>query len=50
MIDEGVAAKGMPAWGSVLGAQKVERLSAFVSSLEGKDVPGKAPEGELHAE
>lgn len=46
VIKEGVAAKGMPAWGDVLGAQKVERLAAFVSSLEGKNLPGKPPEGE----
>lgn len=48
VIKDGVPAKGMPAWGDVLGTQKVEKLSAFVASLEGKNLPGKAPEGEPH--
>lgn len=31
-IDEGVLAKGMPAWGPVLGAKKVSELMAFILS------------------
>ncbi|HWV37375.1 MAG TPA: cbb3-type cytochrome c oxidase N-terminal domain-containing protein [Vulgatibacter sp.] len=49
VIGEGVPAKGMPAWGDVLGTRKVEQLAAFVASLEGKNLPGKAPEGEPRA-
>lgn len=46
-IAEGVAAKGMPAWGPVLGPEGVQRVSAYVMSLQGEDVEdGKAPEGE----
>lgn len=48
VIAHGVPAKGMPAWGDVLGRAKVEKLAAFVSTMEGKNLPGKAPEGELH--
>ncbi|AKU92986.1 cbb3-type cytochrome c oxidase N-terminal domain-containing protein [Vulgatibacter incomptus] len=47
VIREGVAAKGMPSWGPMLGAEKTEQLAAFVVSLKGKNVPGKGPEGEL---
>lgn len=46
-IEEGVAAAGMPAWGPVLGAEGVQRVSAYVMSLQGEDVEGgKEPEGE----
>ena len=44
-IAQGVAAKGMPAWGSLLGEKKVLDLYAFVNTLRGKNVPGKAPQG-----
>lgn len=47
IINGGVSAKGMPAWGAMLGDQKVEHLTAFVISLKGKNVPGKEPQGEL---
>jgi cytochrome c oxidase cbb3-type subunit 3 len=46
-IREGVPAKGMPAWGPVLGRAGVTQVTAFVLSLRNKNVPGKAPEGEL---
>jgi cytochrome c oxidase cbb3-type subunit 3 len=44
-ITDGVAAKGMPSWGAVLGPEKVKQLTAFVLSLRGKNLAGKAPEG-----
>ena len=34
-ISEGVAAKGMPAWGPILGPAKVEQVAAFVLSKQG---------------
>ncbi|MFO0662921.1 MAG: cbb3-type cytochrome c oxidase N-terminal domain-containing protein [Polyangiaceae bacterium] len=43
-ISEGVPGK-MPAWGSQLGAEKTKLLAAYVISLKGTNVPGKAPEG-----
>lgn len=46
-VTGGVAAKGMPSWGPVLGPDKVEKVVSFVISLRGKNVPGKAAEGEL---
>ena len=46
IINEGVAAKGMPAWGPSLGAVTVQQLTAYVLSLRGSNVPGKAPQGE----
>lgn len=44
-IRDGVPAKGMPAWGPVLGRAGVSQLTAFVLSLRDTNVPGKAPEG-----
>lgn len=45
VIDGGVAAKGMPAWGRQLSPIEVRKLAAFVGTQRGKAVPGKAPEG-----
>lgn len=44
-VSEGVAAKGMPAWGLQLRPDELRQVVAFVGSLRGKNVPGKAPEG-----
>jgi cytochrome c oxidase cbb3-type subunit III len=45
VISEGVAAKGMPAWQAQLSPIELRKLTAFVGSLRGKNLPGKAPEG-----
>ena len=45
VINEGVLAKGMPAWGKQLSPIEVRKLAAFVGTQRGKAVPGKAPEG-----
>ena len=47
VVNAGVAAKGMPAWGPLLGPDTVEQVGAFVMTLKGKNVPGKAAEGVL---
>jgi cytochrome c oxidase cbb3-type subunit 3 len=44
-ISKGVTTKGMPAWEPQLGAEKTRWLAAYVSTLRGKNLPGKAPEG-----
>jgi len=44
-ISTGVAAKGMPAWEPVLGPEKVRWLAAYIETMKGKNLPGKAPEG-----
>lgn len=44
-VSKGVAAKGMPTWGPLLGAEKVKMMAAYVTTLKGKNLPGKAPEG-----
>jgi cytochrome c oxidase cbb3-type subunit 3 len=47
-VYDGVAAKGMPTWGPVLGDQRVATMVAFVLSIKDTNVPGgKAPQGEL---
>ena len=44
VISQGVAAKGMPAWGH-LGEDGMKRAAAYVLSIQGKNLPGKAPQG-----
>lgn len=36
VVDEGVAAKGMPAWGPILGGEKVKAAVVYIKTLEGK--------------
>lgn len=45
VVDQGVLAKGMPAWGKQLSPIEVRKLAAYVGTLRGKSVAGKAPEG-----
>jgi cytochrome c oxidase cbb3-type subunit III len=47
VIQEGVLTKGMPAWGQVLSKSEIVELTAYVKSLDGKMLPGKAPQGEV---
>lgn len=47
VVSEGVPAKGMPAWQAQLSSQEVRRVVAFVGTLRGKNVAGKAPEGQI---
>ena len=44
-IYDGVAAKGMPAWGALLGDKKVLDVYAFVASLRNTNAAGKPPQG-----
>lgn len=45
-IRDGVPAKGMPTWGAILGNVGVRDVAAYVVTLRGSNVPGKAPQGE----
>jgi cytochrome c oxidase cbb3-type subunit 3 len=45
-VTDGFADKGMPPWGQLLGQDKVRKVSAFVVSIKGKDLTGKAPQGD----
>jgi cytochrome c oxidase cbb3-type subunit 3 len=47
IVSDGVDAKGMPAWKLQLSAVQVRQLAAYVGTMRGKKVPGKAPEGDL---
>jgi cytochrome c oxidase cbb3-type subunit 3 len=44
-VSTGVLEKGMVAWRPTLGDAKVRDVVAFVLTLKGKEVAGKAPEG-----
>jgi cytochrome c oxidase cbb3-type subunit III len=46
-VSEGVTEKGMPAWSRQLTPTELRQVVAFVGTLRGKDIPGKAPEGAL---
>jgi cytochrome c oxidase cbb3-type subunit III len=50
VVTEGVPGKGMAAWGNQLGPTRVEAAVAYVLSIGGTNVPGKAPEGQLAGE
>lgn len=45
-VTNGVAAKGMPAWGNQLGPGGVQTVVAYVLTMQGTNVEGKAPEGD----
>lgn len=44
-VSNGVPAKGMPAWSLQLTPMQVSELAALVGTFQGKNLPGKAPEG-----
>lgn len=46
-ITEGSVAAGMPAWGHRLSTNEIVLVAAYVASLRGKNLPGRAPEGEV---
>lgn len=45
VVSHGVPAKGMPAWDLQLQPIEVRKLVAYVGTLRGKNLPGRAPEG-----
>ena len=47
-VTNGVPEKGMVAWGNQLGPNRIQAVVAYVLSLRGKNVPGKAPQGDLY--
>jgi cytochrome c oxidase cbb3-type subunit 3 len=44
-IRDGVPAKGMLAWGNTLQPADLESVAAYVTTLRGRRLPGKSPEG-----
>ena len=49
VVSSGVPAKGMPEWGKQLAPVEVAKVVAYVGTLRGKHLAGKAPEGTLLA-
>lgn len=45
-VTNGWPLKGMPTWKDSLGPTKIKEVVAYVLTLRGTNVPGKAPEGE----
>ncbi len=48
-VTNGVTEKGMPAWMKQLSPLELRNVVAYVGSLRGKNLLGKAPQGELIA-
>lgn len=46
VVSEGSLVKGMPAWNRQLSPEELRAVVAFVGSIRGTNVEGKAPEGE----
>lgn len=45
VVNEGVAAKGMPAWGKQLQPAELRKVAAFLTTIRNSNVAGKPPEG-----
>lgn len=46
-ITEGFPTKGMPGWGPIIGPDRSVKAAAYVvANVVGKDLPGRAPQGE----
>ncbi len=45
-INDGVAAKGMPAWQNQLGPTRVHNVLAYILTIKDNNLVGKAPEGD----
>jgi len=45
VVSKGVLAKGMPAWERQLTPIELRKVVAYVGTMRGKNLPGKAPEG-----
>ncbi len=46
VVQNGVAAKGMPAWMNQLGPTRTQTVLSYVLTLKNTNVPGKEPQGE----
>lgn len=44
-VENGVVQNGMPSWKAALGDAQVKDVVAFVLTIKGSHVPGKAPQG-----
>jgi cytochrome c oxidase cbb3-type subunit 3 len=49
-VMNGVPEKGMVAWGGQLGPGRAQTVVAYVLSIKGRNLPGKAPQGNLETE
>ena len=51
IINEGVPAKGMVSWKTLLNPEKIENVIAFIQTFEGTNPPNaKAPQGKEYPE
>ncbi len=47
VVSEGVPAKGMPAWSTILGPEKIQQVLVYIKGLQGTNPPNpKAPQGD----
>lgn len=45
VISDGVPEKGMPPWNGVLSEKELLAVTGYVHSLQGKNLPGRPPQG-----
>jgi cytochrome c oxidase cbb3-type subunit 3 len=45
-VTNGVPAKGMVSWRDQLGPVRIQKVTAYLLTLRGKNLPGKAPQGD----
>jgi cytochrome c oxidase cbb3-type subunit 3 len=50
VVTSGVPDKGMVAWGGQLGPRRVQDVVAYLLTIKGRNLPGKAPQGNLEAD
>lgn len=48
VVKDGVIAKGMVPWGNTLPPEELSKVVAYVGSMRGKEVKGKAPQGDKY--
>ncbi|MEO1128979.1 MAG: cbb3-type cytochrome c oxidase N-terminal domain-containing protein [Planctomycetota bacterium] len=50
IVTNGISALGMPAWDTRLGQNQRVLVAAYVATMRGNNIPGKAPEGDIAPE
>lgn len=47
LVRKGIPAKGMPVWENLMPKDQIDAIVAYVYSIRGTNIKGKAPEGAL---
>jgi len=47
LVRAGAPSRGMPAWEPIIGLERARAATVYVLTLKGRNLPGKAPQGEI---